>query len=102
MGSPNTTSTEGDITVDTPSATSLDLAQADITLPDLVVNRSDVPEADLQLLATTNTPEDLEAANTLLSLGDSLDDTIEEDDKNALLMPIGGVYNPEDIAPQPI
>ena len=108
MGSPNTTSTEGDITIDTPlaipsmSAPSLDPAQADITLPDLVVNRSDVPEADLQLLAATNMPEDLEAANTLLSLGDSLEDTLEEDNENALLMPIGGANNPEDIAPQPI
>ena len=108
MGSPNTTSTEGDIAIDTSlaipskSAPSLDPAQADITLPDLVVNCSDVPEADLQLLAATNTPEDLEAANTLLSLGDSLEDTLEEDDENALLMPIGGANNPEDIAPQPI
>ena len=107
MGSPNTTST-GDITVDMPlaipstSRPSLDPAQADITLPDLVVNRSDVPKADLQLPAATNTPEDLEAANTLLSLGDSLEDTLEEDDKNTLLMPIGGANNPEDIAPQPI
>ena len=38
----------------------------------------------------------------LLSLGDSLEDTLEEDDDNALLMPIGGANNPEDIAPQPI
>ena len=108
MGSRNTTSTEGDITVDTPSAIpstsapSLDPAQADITLPDLVVNRSEVPEADPQLPAATNTLEDLEAANTLLSLGDSLEDTLEEEDENALLMPIGGANNPEDIAPQPI
>ena len=108
VGSPNTTSTEGDIAIDTSlaipstSAPSLDPAQADITLPDLVVNRSDVPEADLQLSAATNTSEDLEAANTLLSLGDSLEDTLEEDDENALLMPIGGANNPEDIAPQPI
>ena len=108
MGSPNTTTTEGDITIDKPlaipstSTPSSDPAQADITLPDLVVNRSEVPEADLQLPAATNTPEDLEAANTLLSLGDSLEDTLEEDDENALLMPIGGANNPEDIAPQPI
>ena len=108
MGSPNITSTEGDITVDTPlaipstSAPSLDPAQADITLPDLVVNRSEAPEADPQLPADTNTLEDLEAANTLLSLRDSLEDTLEEDNKNALLMPIGGANNPEDIAPQPI
>ena len=52
--------------------------------------------------AATNTVEDLEAANALLSLGDSLEDTLEEDDDNALLMPIGGANNLEDIAPQPI
>ena len=52
--------------------------------------------------AATNTVEDLEAANTLLNLGDSLEDTLEEDDDNALLMPIGGTNNLEDIAPEPI
>ena len=103
-GSPNTTTTEGDITVDTPlaipstSTASSDPVQADITLPDLVVNRSEVPEADLQKPAATNTAEDLEAANALLSLGDSLEDTLEEDDDNTLLMPIGGTNNPEDIS----
>ena len=84
------------------SAASSDPVQADSTLSDLVVNRSEVPEADLQMPAATNTAEDLEAANALLSLGDSLEDTLEEEDDNALLMPIGGANNPEDIAPQPI
>ena len=108
MGSLNTTSTEGDVTVDTPStvpSTPAPLsgpAQSDNTLPDLVANRPGVLEADYQPLAATNTLEDLEAASTLLSLGDSLEDTLEEDDENALLMPIGGANNPEDIAPQPI
>ena len=107
-GSPNTTTTEGDITIDTPlaipsmSAASSDSVQADITLLDLVVNRSEVPEADLQMPAATNTAEDLEAANALLSLGDSLEDTLEEDNDNALLMLIGTANNPEDISPQPI
>ena len=107
-GSPNTTTIEGDITVDTPlaipstSTASSDPVQSDITLPNLVVNHSKVPEADLQMPAATNIAEDLEAANALLSLGDSLEDTLEEDDDNALLMPIGGANNPEDIAPQPI
>ena len=106
MGPPNTASAERGITADMPvavpstSAPSLDPAQTDITLPDLVVNRSEVPETNLP--AATNTPEDLEAANMLLSLVDSLEDTQEEDDENALLMPIGGANNPEDIAPQPI
>ena len=108
MGSPNTASTEGDVTVDTPapvpsmSAPLSGPAQADNTLPDLVVNRPGVLDADYQPPAATNTLEDLEAASTLLSLGDSLEDTLEEDDENALLMPIGGANNPEDIAPQPI
>ena len=107
-GSRNTTTIEGDITVNMPlaipsaSAASSDPVQSDITLPDLVVNRSKVPEADFQMPAATNTAEDLEAANALLSLGDSLEDTLEEDEDNALLMPIGGANNPEDIAPQPI
>ena len=38
----------------------------------------------------------------LLSLGESLEDMLEEDDENYLLMPIGGANNPEDIPPQPI
>ena len=33
---------------------------------------------------------------------DSLEDTLEEDDDNALLMPIGGANNLEDIVPEPI
>ena len=106
--SPNTTRIEGDVTVDKPlaipstSAASSTPVQAEITLPDLVVNHSELPETDLQTPAATNTVEDLEAANTLLSLGDSLEDTLEEDDDNALLMPIGGANNLEDIAPEPI
>ena len=106
--SPNTATLEGDVTADKPlaipstSAASSVPVQADITLPDLVVNRSELPETDLQMSAATNTVEDLEAANTLLSLGDSLEDTLEEDDDNTLLMPIGGANNPEDIAPEPI
>ena len=106
--SPNTETLEGDVTVDKPlaipstSAASSVPVQADSTLPDLVVNRSELPETDLQMPAATNTVEDLEAANTLLSLGDSLEDTLEDNDDNALLMPIGGANNPEDIAPEPI
>ena len=102
MGSLNTTSTEGDVTVPSTSAPLLGSAQAYITLPDLVVNRPGAPEADYQPPAATNTLEDLEAASMLLSLGDTLEDMLEEDDENALLMPIGGTNNPEDIAPQPI
>ena len=49
-----------------------------------------------------NTEEDLEATSTLLSLSDTLEDTLHEGDKNALLMPIGGANVPEDIASQPL
>ena len=49
-----------------------------------------------------NTEEDFEAANTLLSLGITLEDTLDEGDENALLMPIGGANVPEDVAPQPL
>ena len=49
-----------------------------------------------------NTEEDLEATSTLLSLGDTLEDTLGEGDENALLMPIGGANVPEDVAPQPL
>ena len=48
-----------------------------------------------------NTEEDLEAASTLLSLGNTLEDTLDEGDENALLMPIGGANVPEDVTPQP-
>ena len=49
-----------------------------------------------------NTEEDLEAASTLLSLSDTLEDTLDEGDENALLMPIGGTNVPEDVTPQPL
>ena len=49
-----------------------------------------------------NTEEDLEAASTLLSLGDTLDDTLDEGDENALLMPIGSANVPEEVAHQPL
>ena len=106
--SPNITTIEGDVTVDKPlaiptmSTASLTPVQAEITLPDLVVNHSELSETDLQMPAATNTVEDLEAANTLLNLGDSLEDTLEEDDDNTLLMLIGGANNLEDLAPEPI
>ena len=47
-----------------------------------------------------STEEDLEAASTLLSLGDTLDDTLDDDDENAQLMPIGGDNVPEHIVPE--
>ena len=60
-----------------------------------------MPENKL-LVNVGNTEEDLEAASTLLSLGDTLEDTLKEGDDNALLMLIGGANVPEDITPQPL
>ena len=73
-------------------------------LPDLVVNQPAITlNVDCHPPAATNTVEDLEAASTLLSLGDIIEDPPDEDnDDNALLMPIGGVNHPVDVAPQQI
>ena len=70
-------------------------------LPDLVVNQpASKLNVDCHPPAATNTAEDLEAASTLLSLSDAIEDPPDEDnDDNALLMPIGGINNPVDIAP---
>ena len=75
---------------------------ADNVLPDLVINRPSVSDINNEPPIATNTMEDLEAASTLLSLGDTLEDTVDDEDDNALLMPIGGANIPEDIAPQPL
>ena len=48
---------------------------------------------------TVSTEEDLKAASTLLSLGDTHDNTLDYDDENAQLMPIGGINVLVDIAP---
>ena len=82
--------------------TGIPSARADDVLPDLVVNHPNVPGTDDQLPVAMNTFEDLEAASMLLSLGDTLEDTPEEEEDNALLMPVGDADNPEDIAPQPL
>ena len=73
-------------------------------LPDLVVNQpASKFNVDYRPLAATTTVEDLEAASTLLSLSDTIEEPPDEDnDDNALLMPIRGVNNPVDIAPQRI
>ena len=91
-----------------------DVSPAEDTLPDLAVNQPQdektgpelnnpaVPNPGEQPPTATNTLEDLEAASTLLSLGDTFEDALEKEDDNALLMPIGGANNPEDLAPQPL
>ena len=76
----------------------LGVAIMDNTLPDLVVNHP----LDLNAPMATNTFEDLKAASTLLSLGDTLEETLDDDNDNALLMPIGMSNKPEDVAPQPL
>ena len=122
MSSPESIPLEGETTGDTFSAvpsTSAEVpltgvALAEDTLPDLAVNQPQdettssksnkpaVPDPGEQPPIPTNTLEGLEAASMLLSLGDTLDDTLEEEDDNALLMPIGGANNPEDLPPQPL
>ena len=110
MNSPESITIEGDPTTDalsgipsTSTATSSTLTGiADNVLPDLVINRPSVSETDNEPPIATNTLEDLEAASTLLSLGDTLEDTLDDEEDNALLMPIGGANIPEDIAPQPL
>ena len=114
MSSPESIALEGETAIDAFSAvpsTSAEVplsgvTRADNLLPDLIVNQSQnrptEPEPDIQPPVATNTLEDLEAASTLLSLGDTLEETLEEEDDNALLMPIGGANNPEDVAPQPL
>ena len=107
--SPDSTALDGDnLTTDaftavpTPAPSTLEGVNVDEQLPDLVLPPSgSVPENKLPV-NVGNTEEDLEAASTLLSLGDTLEDTLDEGDENALLMPIGGANVPEDVAPQPL
>ena len=68
---------------------------ADDTLPDLALNQTGV--------ITDSGVNELEAANVLLSLGDSLESTLDDEIDNADLMPIGGEGTvPIDVAPQPL
>ena len=76
------------------SSTSISKMSETDRLPDLVVNQ---PVSKLNI--DCHPP----AASTLLSLSDALEDPPDEDnDDNALLMPIGGINIPVDIAPQEI
>ena len=96
-----TTSTEGDTLTSVPIE--------DQTLPDLVLNQDETDIAEPlnveevpKTVDAVSTEKDLEAASTLLSLGDIQDDTLDDDDENAQLMPIGGVNAPVDEAPEPL
>ena len=85
-----------------PTSTLEGVPNVDEQLLDLVLPASgNTPENKL-LVNVGNTEEDLEATSALLSLGDTLEDTLDEDDDNALLMPIGGANVPEDVAAQPL
>ena len=50
----------------------------------------------------SNTEEEMDAAAALLSLGEMGNETLDDNNENAELMPIGGQNVPLDIAPQPI
>ena len=109
MNSPESTALDGDNTttdtftaVPTPSTSTLEgIPNADEQLPDLVLPQPGSVQENKLSVNVGNTEEDL-AAITLLSLGDTLEDTLDEGDENALLMPIGGANVPEDVAPQPL
>ena len=80
----------------------------DQTLPDLVLDRGTATNVTNVPSTSFTAPElqqDLEAASVLLSLHDKIrDDTLDEEDEddNTVLMPIGGVGAPIDVAPQEI
>ena len=109
MNSPESTALDGDNTttdtftaVPTPSTSTLEgIPNTDEQLLDLVLPQPGSVQENKLSVNVGNTEEDL-AAITLLSLGDTLEDTLDEGDKNALLMPIGGANVPEDVTPQPL
>ena len=73
-------------------------ATTDEQLPDLVLAHDD-PNIS-QATGAVSTEEEIDAAETLLSLGKVRDDTLDIDDENAVLMPIGGPNIAVDIAPE--
>ena len=110
MNSPESTALDGDnpttdtfTAVPTPSTSTLEgVPNVDEQLPDLVLPQPGNVQENKLPVNIGNTEEDLEAASTLLSLGDTLEDTLDEGEENALLMPIGGANVPEDVTPQPL
>ena len=75
-------------------------ATTDDQLPYLVLAHDD-PDVS-QATGAVSTEEEIDAAKTLLSLGEVWDDTLDHDDENAVLMPIGGPNITVDVAPEPI
>ena len=72
----------------------------DEQLPDLVLTSND-PDTS-QATGAVSTKEEMDAAETLLSLGEVRDDTLDDNDENAMLMPIGGPNMAVDVAPEPL
>ena len=110
MSSPESTALDGDnptmdtfTAIPTPSTSTLvGVPNVDEELPDLVLPQPGSVQENKLPVNVESTEEELEAASTLLSLGDTLEDTLDEEEENALLMPIGGANVPEDVAPQPL
>ena len=69
----------------------------DQILPDLVLEHEDPDTTQ-----AVSPEEEMDAATTLLSLGEMRNDTLDDNNENAELMPIGGPNVPLDIVPQPI
>ena len=69
----------------------------DHILPDLVLEQEDPDTTQ-----AVSTEEEMDAAAALLSLGEIRDNTLDNNNENAELMPIGGPNVPVDIAPLPI
>ena len=107
MNSPESTALDGDnptmdtfTAVPTPSTSTLEgIPNVNEQLPDLVLPQPGSVQENKLPVNMGNTEEDLEAASTLLSLSDTLEDTLDEGEENALLMPIGGATVPEDVTP---
>ena len=66
-------------------------------LPDLVLEQEDPDTTQ-----AVSTEEEMDVAAALLSLGEMRNDTLDDNNENAELMPIRGPNVPLDIAPQPI
>ena len=109
MNSPESTALDGDnptmdtfTAVPTPSTSTLEgIPNVNEQLLDLVLPQPGSVQENKLPVNMGNTEEDLEAASTLLSLGDTLEDPLDEGEENALLMPIGGATVPEDVTPPP-
>ena len=81
------------------SATELSGVPDDQILPDLVLDRE---EETARAVESISTEEEMDAATALLSLGEIRDDMLDDDNKNAELMPVGGQNVPIDAALEPI